>query len=48
MFYWERFGGIERGLREQDLVFEAHIGADSIASEELLIASREVPGGKDS
>lgn len=48
MFYWERFGGTERGLQEQQLVFEANIGADSIASEELLIANGEFPGGKDS
>lgn len=48
MFYWGRFGGTERGLREQDLVFEANIGADNIASEELLIDGRQVAGGKDS
>lgn len=47
MFYRERFGDTERGLWEQYLVFEANIYADNIASEELLIESREVPGGKD-
>lgn len=46
MFYWEIFDDTERGLREKDLVFEANIYADSIASEELLIDSREVPRGK--
>ena len=48
MFSWERFGGTERGLREQQLVLEANIGADSVASEELLIANGEVTGGNDS